>query len=36
MEAIPESMWKIISSPKCGFGNWWQSLWTNGCIELYV
>ena len=19
-----------------GFGNWWQSLWTNGCIELYL
>jgi len=19
----------------CGFGNWWQSLWTNGCLELY-
>jgi hypothetical protein len=20
-------------SPMCGFGNWRQSLWTNGCIE---
>ena len=19
-----------------GFGNWWQSLWTNGCLELYL
>ena len=19
----------------CGFGNWWQSLWTNGFLELY-
>ena len=27
-----ESTW----SPMCGFGNWWQSLWTNVCIELYL
>jgi hypothetical protein len=19
-----------------GFGNWWKSLWTNGCLELYL
>ena len=19
-----------------GFGNWWQSLWTNGCLEFYL
>ena len=28
--------WKSMDAPMCGFGNWWQSLWTNVCIELYL
>ena len=34
-------MFSVIKSerarcPMFGFGNWWQSLWTNGCLELYL
>ena len=27
---------RTCGAPMCGFGNWWQSLWTNGCLELYL
>ena len=27
---------RTCSAPMFGFGNWWQSLWTNGCLELYL
>ena len=27
---------KEHGAPMFGFGNWWQSLWTNGCLELYL
>ena len=27
---------RTCGAPMCGFGNWWHSLWTNGCIELYL
>ena len=23
-------------APMFGFGNWWKSLWTNGCLDLYL
>ena len=26
---------RTCGAPMFGFGNWWQSLWTNGCLELY-
>ena len=28
--------WKNMRCPMFGFGNWWQSLWTNGFLELYL
>ena len=27
---------RTCAAPMFGFGNWWQSLWTNGCLELYL
>ena len=27
---------RTCGAPMFGFGNWWQSLWTNGCLELYL
>ena len=27
---------RTCSAPMFGFGNWWQSLWTNGCLEFYL
>ena len=27
---------RTCGAPMYGFGNWWQSLWTNGCLELYL
>ena len=27
---------RTCGAPMFGFGNWWQSLWTNGCHELYL
>ena len=26
---------RTCAAPMFSFGNWWQSLWTNGCLELY-
>ena len=27
---------RTCGAPMFGFGNWWQSLRTNGCLELYL
>ena len=27
---------RTCGAPMFGFGNWRQSLWTNGCLELYL
>ena len=27
---------RTCGDPMFGFGNWWQSLWTNGRLELYL
>ena len=27
---------RTCGAPMFDFGNWWQSLWTNGCLELYL